>query len=405
MLQALLVVPAFALVYLVAAPTPLRRRIGQLLAGRSAPWSSSAGWWVAIVELVPAVDAALHRRLAEQQHPRADLRLQRLRPAHRRRDRQRRRRRGWAAGGGVGRDRLDRGCSTPRSAARSPGCCRPRCSCWWPGSGLTRAARRGPTAPAPRCSSGAAGCSSPALVFSFMQGIFHAYYTVALAPGDRRARRHRRGACCGAAAATGGRRGRSPPTVAVTAAWAFVLLPAAATSLPWLRSLVLVGRPGRAPLAAASCVAGCRRRVAAAVAARGRAALRWPAPRRTRCRPRRPPHTGSIPTAGPGGGRRRPRRAAAVARAAFGAGGAGRRPVQADRQAPRPGMPQGGTGRRHDGGRPAPAAAWAGCSTAARSSAALHALLSGDAVVVHLGRGGGRLQQRRRLPAGHRRRR
>ena len=32
MLQALLVVPAFALVYLVAAPTPLRRRIGQLLA-------------------------------------------------------------------------------------------------------------------------------------------------------------------------------------------------------------------------------------------------------------------------------------------------------------------------------------------------------------------------------------
>ena len=38
-----------------------------------------------------------------------------------------------------------------------------------------RAARR-----AHRC--GSAGCSSPALTFSFMAGIFHAYYTVALAP-------------------------------------------------------------------------------------------------------------------------------------------------------------------------------------------------------------------------------
>ncbi len=53
MLQALLVVPALALVYLVAAPTPLRRRIWQvLLAG--AALVASAGWWVAIVELVPA---------------------------------------------------------------------------------------------------------------------------------------------------------------------------------------------------------------------------------------------------------------------------------------------------------------------------------------------------------------
>ncbi|MFV2083002.1 glycosyltransferase family 39 protein [Micromonospora sp. LOL_021] len=33
MLQALLVVPAFALVYLIAAPTPVRRRIWQLLVG------------------------------------------------------------------------------------------------------------------------------------------------------------------------------------------------------------------------------------------------------------------------------------------------------------------------------------------------------------------------------------
>lgn len=53
MLQALLVVPALALVYLVAAPATLRRRIWQVLAAGGA-LVASAGWWVAIVELVPA---------------------------------------------------------------------------------------------------------------------------------------------------------------------------------------------------------------------------------------------------------------------------------------------------------------------------------------------------------------
>jgi 4-amino-4-deoxy-L-arabinose transferase-like glycosyltransferase len=53
MLQAFLVLPAFALVYLVAAPTGLRRRIGQvLLAGLAIVLS--AGWWVAAVALTPA---------------------------------------------------------------------------------------------------------------------------------------------------------------------------------------------------------------------------------------------------------------------------------------------------------------------------------------------------------------
>jgi 4-amino-4-deoxy-L-arabinose transferase-like glycosyltransferase len=53
MLQAVLVLPAFALAYLVAAPTPLRRRWWQLLAGGAA-LLVSAGWWVAVVELWPA---------------------------------------------------------------------------------------------------------------------------------------------------------------------------------------------------------------------------------------------------------------------------------------------------------------------------------------------------------------
>jgi 4-amino-4-deoxy-L-arabinose transferase-like glycosyltransferase len=52
MLQAFLVLPGFALVYLVVAPTGLRRRAAQLLAGCLAI-VVSAGWWVALVALWP----------------------------------------------------------------------------------------------------------------------------------------------------------------------------------------------------------------------------------------------------------------------------------------------------------------------------------------------------------------
>lgn len=52
-LQALLVVPAFGLTYLWAAPTSFAKRIGHLLAGLGA-MIVAAGWWIAIVELVPA---------------------------------------------------------------------------------------------------------------------------------------------------------------------------------------------------------------------------------------------------------------------------------------------------------------------------------------------------------------
>src|SRR5262245_12708852 len=53
MLQALLVVPAFALVYLLAGPPKLGRRLWQLVLS-AIVLLVSAGWWVAIVELVPA---------------------------------------------------------------------------------------------------------------------------------------------------------------------------------------------------------------------------------------------------------------------------------------------------------------------------------------------------------------
>ena len=53
MMQAFLVLPAFGLVYMVAAPTGLRRRLWQMFAGGLAI-VVSAGWWVAIVALWPA---------------------------------------------------------------------------------------------------------------------------------------------------------------------------------------------------------------------------------------------------------------------------------------------------------------------------------------------------------------
>jgi 4-amino-4-deoxy-L-arabinose transferase-like glycosyltransferase len=55
MLQAFLVVPAFGLVYLIAAPVSLRRRITQLGVA-AATMIVASGWWVAIVQLTPAAD-------------------------------------------------------------------------------------------------------------------------------------------------------------------------------------------------------------------------------------------------------------------------------------------------------------------------------------------------------------
>ncbi len=53
MMQALLVLPAFGIVYLLAAASPLRRRLWQLVVATGA-FLVAAGWWVAVVELVPA---------------------------------------------------------------------------------------------------------------------------------------------------------------------------------------------------------------------------------------------------------------------------------------------------------------------------------------------------------------
>jgi len=53
MLQGLIVVPAFALAYLVVAPTTLRRRVLHVL-GAGAAMIAAMGWWIALVALWPA---------------------------------------------------------------------------------------------------------------------------------------------------------------------------------------------------------------------------------------------------------------------------------------------------------------------------------------------------------------
>ena len=53
MLQAFVILPVLGLVYLLAAPTSVRRRLLHLLTAFAA-MILSAGWWVAVVELVPA---------------------------------------------------------------------------------------------------------------------------------------------------------------------------------------------------------------------------------------------------------------------------------------------------------------------------------------------------------------
>ena len=96
MLQAFLVLPAFALVYLIAAPASLRKRFLHLLTA-FATMIVSLGWWVAIVELVPASMRPYVERVGEQLGPRSDLRLQRPWP-----DLRQRRRRQWRPPGGQG---------------------------------------------------------------------------------------------------------------------------------------------------------------------------------------------------------------------------------------------------------------------------------------------------------------
>ncbi|MFU8876085.1 ArnT family glycosyltransferase [Micromonospora sp. SL4-19] len=302
MLQAFLVIPVFAGVYLLAAPTGFWRRIRQLLLSGLAV-VVSAGWWVAIVELAPAgarpyVGGSQHNSILELTLGYNGL--------------------GRITGdeeGSVGPGRMGGG--GPFSG--QTGLLRMfdtevggQISWLLPAAlillvaGLVLAGR------AARTDRSRAGLLLwggwllvTGLIFSLMSGIFHAYYTVALAPAV--------GALVGIgatllwrarttpAAAPDRRRafaatGTLAITLAVTAWWSWHLLGRSADWHPWLRSAVLV--VGLAAAALLLLVDRLPRRVAPVVLALGAAAA-LAGPVAYSLQTASTAHTGSIPSAGP----------------------------------------------------------------------------------------------------------
>jgi 4-amino-4-deoxy-L-arabinose transferase-like glycosyltransferase len=239
MLQALLVVPAFALVYLVAAPRSIGRRIGQLLIAGVA-MVVSAGWYIALVELIPAssrpyIGGSQHNSILE-------LTL------------------GYNGLGRLtGNETGSVGGGAPGGAGGGGG--------FWGQTGIGRLfssdvggqvawlipaalllgagalwfLRRAPRTDRTRVGLLLWGgwLLTTGLVFSYMQGIFHPYYTVALAPAI--------GALVGTGAVLLWRhrddlvaRGVLSVTLAITAAWSYVLLNRTPDWHPALRVGVLV---------------------------------------------------------------------------------------------------------------------------------------------------------------------
>jgi 4-amino-4-deoxy-L-arabinose transferase-like glycosyltransferase len=312
MLQAFLVVPALAATYLIAAPTDLRRRVRQVLAAGAA-MLAGLGWWVAIVALVPAswrpyIGGSQHNSILELTF-------------------------GYNGFGRLTGDEV--GSVTGGPGPRAPGG-------QWGVTGLTRlfdsdnggqiswllpaalillVAGLLTTRAAPRTERARAGfllwggwLAVTMLTFSLMAGIFHPYYSVALAPAI--------GALVGMGAGTLWRRrdGAAMLTlaavVAVTALWSTRLLGRSAGWLPWLSPLILVVGIGAAialvvsQYRGGSDTSGHRQlainisaqrwrgvAISAALAAGIGASLAGPAAYAVETAST--PHTGAIPSAGP----------------------------------------------------------------------------------------------------------
>ncbi|MFY1615049.1 ArnT family glycosyltransferase [Micromonospora sp. WMMD736] len=318
MLQAFLLVPVFAGVYLLAAPTGLWRRVWQLLLAGLAV-VVSAGWWVAVVELVPAsarpyVGGSQHNSILE-------LTL------------------GY---NGLGRITGDEVGSVGGVAGRMGGGGGPfsgrtgllrmfdgevggQISWLLPAALILLVAGLLVAGRAARTDRTRAGLLLwggwllvTGLIFSFMSGIFHAYYTVALAPAVGalvgigvtllwRQRRPRPAPAAGAheepVVVSRWQRWRPlaatatlAATLAITVWWAWTLLGRSPDWYPWLRWAVLVaGLLGAALLL--STVRLPRWLGAVALGVGAAAALAGPAAYAAQTAAT--PHTGSIPSAGP----------------------------------------------------------------------------------------------------------
>ncbi|WP_143220841.1 ArnT family glycosyltransferase, partial [Actinomadura sp. CNU-125] len=279
MLQAFLVVPVFALVYLVAAPTPVRRRLWQLaLAGGAL--LVSAGWWVAIVAVVPAssrpyIGGSQHDSVLELALGYNGL--------------------GRLNGdetGGLGNTNQDAGWGRMFGSVIGG-----QVSWLLPAAIVLLAAGLWATRRAPRTDPARAALGlwggwllPTAVIFSHMQGIFHEYYTVALAPAVA--------ALVGIGAAVLWERRRAAwasavlaAAVAVTAVWRRCCSTRSVSWNAWLGPVVAGcgGLRGRRDRRRTGCCADGRSAARSSWPSRraspGRGRTRWrPSGRRTRAR-------------------------------------------------------------------------------------------------------------------------
>ncbi len=338
MMQAFLVLPGFALVYLIAAPTSLRRRIGQLAAGGAAVLVS-AGWWVAAVELWPVGS----RPMIDGSSTNSILNLilgynglGRIFGS------------GSGPGGGGGGGSNFSGATGPLRLFNS--LMGGQASWLLPAAMLALLAGLWARRRAPRTDRTRAALLLwggwllvTAAIFSFGQGVIHTYYTVALVPAIA-ALVAIGGAMCWQRRDRASARLLAALAIGTSAGWAFVLLERTPHWEPWLRPLILIlaalavtgllvapllGRAGRR-LGVAAAVLGVAASLAGPIAYAQQTITT--------------PHTGSIVSAGP-------------ASASSGPGGGG---------APGTGR-SGGAG--FTGGPPSGAIGGAGTGTGARPSA------------------------------------
>ena len=303
--QAFLVIPAFGGVYLLAAPTPLRRRITGLLAGFAA-LIVSGGWWVAIVALLPAnsrplIDGSPDNNIFNLIFGYNGL--QRLFGG------------GGPGGGGGGGANFSGATGTLRLFNDLMG---GQASWLLPAALIALVAGLWFTRRAPRTDRSRAGLLMwggwllvTAAVFSYSSGVIHTYYAVALAPAIA-ALVAIGGAQLWQRRASIGARATAAAAVAVTGGWSFALLDRTPSWLPWVRVLVL----GASVLAVGGSLAGPalarigRRAGLVAIAAAVIAGLGGPTAYAVQTISTT--HTGSIVSAGP-----------AVAGAGGGLGGGG----------------------------------------------------------------------------------
>jgi 4-amino-4-deoxy-L-arabinose transferase-like glycosyltransferase len=321
MLQAFLVLPGLAVAYSWAAPTTVWRRIRQLL-GAGVALVVGAGWWLLVVALWPVGSRPYIGGSTDNTPLQLAFGYNGLGRIF-----------GGAGNGGPGRIAADAGGgglpggTAGAEAARGfgggmPGGGGPGGGMFGGATGLSRlfstafgtqiswllpaalillVAALHLTRRAPRTDRVRAGLLvwggwtlATGLVFSFMSGTIHPYYSVALAPG------------IAALVAIGGReawrargtwlgRGTLAVTSAVTAVWAFVMLGWSPTFLPWLRWVVLaVGL-----VAALGLLIPAGRRRWAAIAAGAAVLAGLAAPAAYAAETIGTAHNGSIPSAGP----------------------------------------------------------------------------------------------------------